>query len=137
MAKYTKIKLTKKKPSSQFKFITNSMTDYEKLIKLRDEGYHITVIKNIEHSVNEYIRLKHNGLTIESIEQFDNDIHVTVVRSADYHTIILPKSLFKSTKQTYEFSIGCSDLNPEIVELDCSKRVKSHKSKSDVIYIGE
>lgn len=137
MARFTKIKLTKSKPVRRHNFITQSLTEYDKLIKLRDEGYHITVIKNIEHSVNEYIRLNKNGLTIHSIEHDEKDVRVTVFRNEDYFDITISKALFKSSKPSYEFSIGCANLEEEIVDIDCKKRVKSHKTKSDIIFIGD
>lgn len=60
----------------------------------------ISVVKNVQYDVGDFLRTKVDGATIETIEQYDNDIHVTYFKNNDHHTIVVPKSLVN--KKVYD-----------------------------------
>lgn len=101
--KYTKIRMAKFESSRSITFNVYEK-DIDKIKSLRDKGYMITYIKNVEYNVGDYLRLTNNGCTIHSVEAFDLDVHVTIFKNNDYHVIQVPKTLLK-TKVLYDVKV--------------------------------
>lgn len=98
--RYVKIKLSNK---SLKKLVLNELVSQKILsndviekIKSLDKG-NLSLVKNIQYEVGEYIKNAFSGATIETMEQYDNDIHVTYLKNNDYHTVIIPKQLLSKT----------------------------------------
>ena len=100
--KYAKIRLSKK---SDKHILLNDIiigkvpsSVIEKIQELNKCS--ITVVKNVQYDVGAFLRTKVDGATIETIEQYDNDVHVTYFKNNDHHTIVVPKSLVN--KKVYD-----------------------------------
>lgn len=99
--KYAKIRLSKK---SDKHIILNDIIGkvpssvIEKIQELNKCS--ISVVKNVQYDVGDFLRTKVDGATIETIEQYDNDINVTYFKNNDHHTIVVPKSLVN--KKVYD-----------------------------------
>lgn len=94
--KYVKIRLSNK---SDKKLILNDLlkvklvsNDIIEAIQNIGKG-NLSIVKNVTYDVGEFLKTTVLGATIETMEQFDNDIHVTYVKNNDYHTVVVPKSL--------------------------------------------
>lgn len=133
MKSFERIEIVKKNPTYHHKFVTSSLKECDVLMKLKEEGYLITVIKNIEYSVAQYFKNTKQNLTIHSIECDGDNVNVSVYKNDEHDVIVIPKSLL-TIGNYYEFSIGCKE-NPKTVKKDSNKRVLKHDSKKNVVYM--
>ena len=133
---FRRVKVVKNKPKYNLNFKTSCPDEAAKLLKMKDKGYVITVIKTIEYSVSKYFKKTNQNLTIHSIAVESKDVIVTVFKNNDYHNITIPKSLLKTGNSLYEFSIGIKD-QPQLEEYVCSEstRMFKHAVKKSVIYL--
>lgn len=132
--KYTKVKLTKDKPKFIEKYSTSSISDAETLMKLKSNGYHITVIKSVEYSVSQYFKRQNKTVTIHSIEIDGDDVNVTVYKNDDHHNIVIPKADLFTGKFNYEFEIGCDEVT-KVVDKDFKSNIVRHKTKKEILYL--
>lgn len=133
-SKFNKLVIAKKKPKFHFKYSTSEISEVEKLFRLKDAGYLITVIKSIEYSVSQYFLKTNQSLTIHNIQDDGDSVIVTVFKNYDYHTMTIPKALLSTGKHNYEFNIGCEDF-PKIKDKSFNNRFNEHSKLKNVIYI--
>lgn len=134
MKKYNRLKVAKKNPTCNHKFVTSSLKDYEILMKLKEKGYIITVIKSIELSISQYFKRNNQIVTIQNIEIDGSNVNVSFCKNDETKIIVIPKSELQTGNNTYEFSIACEE-QPKVVEKEFEVKVKLHKTKENVLYL--
>lgn len=90
-------------------------------------GLSLSVITRNVYDVREYLNFtKIIGVTVERIETFDEDVHITYLKNNDYSTVVVPKKLLN---KKIEYSITAKCCEYSIVEYDSKQTIITHKSK--------
>lgn len=92
--RYIKLKLSNKS-KNKILLEEHIKLSKEKVDKIKSIGISsITIITHNVYDVNQYLKFSNIiGVTIERIETFDDDVHITYFKKDEYHTVVVPKKL--------------------------------------------